>query len=94
MLISPLVRRGAVFQRPQGKPHFGNTSEFEHSSISATLKVLFNLTTWVLWNTLHLCLKHFHSLFAGLLGHAIRQLTSRCGTQVPNEAGRVGGCIR
>jgi hypothetical protein len=44
MLISPYVPRGSVFQRPQGK---GATSEFEHSSISSTLKTLFNLTTYL-----------------------------------------------
>ena len=40
MLISPWVSKGAVIQEPKGPT---NTSQFELSSISATLHNLFNL---------------------------------------------------
>lgn len=42
MLLSPLVPKGAVFQEPNAGP--SNTSQFEHTSVPATLKKLFNLT--------------------------------------------------
>jgi len=42
MLISPWVARGSVIQEPT-KP-FAGSSQFEHSSFSATAKNLFNLT--------------------------------------------------
>ena len=42
MLISPLVPKGAVFQEPRQGPT--NTSQFDHTSVPATLKNLFNLT--------------------------------------------------
>jgi hypothetical protein len=41
MLISPWVAKGSFIQEPRGK---GNTSQWEHSSIPATVKSLFNLT--------------------------------------------------
>eukprot|EP00039_Didymoeca_costata_P024611 m.10831 g.10831 ORF g.10831 m.10831 type:complete len:584 (+) comp4336_c0_seq1:131-1882(+) len=41
MMMSPLVPKGAVFQRPTGP---FNNSEFEETSVPATLKNLFNLT--------------------------------------------------
>eukprot|EP01052_Picozoa_sp_SAG31_P030363 SAG31_NODE_3109_length_4665_cov_2.150022_1_plen_245_part_10 len=44
MLISPWVAKGAVFQQPRGPT---STSEFEHSSIPATMKQLFNLSTFL-----------------------------------------------
>jgi hypothetical protein len=40
VLMSPWVGKGAVFQQPKR----GNQSQFEHSSISATLTKLFNLS--------------------------------------------------
>ena len=40
-LISPFVAKGSVFQRPKGPM---NTSQFEHTSVPATLKNLFNLS--------------------------------------------------
>ena len=45
MLISPWVDKGAVIQEPQQGPT--NTSQWEHSSISATLTGLFNLSTFL-----------------------------------------------
>ena len=44
MLISPWVAKGAVFQRPKGP---FNTSQFELTSIPATVKNLFNLSTFL-----------------------------------------------
>ena len=44
MLISPWVAKGAVFQEPRTKYP---TSQFEHSSIAATAKRLFNLTGYL-----------------------------------------------
>jgi len=41
MLMSPWVARGAVFQEPKGP---SNTSQFELSSVPATIKNLFNLS--------------------------------------------------
>jgi phospholipase C len=47
-VISPWVPQGAVFQEPRGKAaRFGNSSQFELSSIPATAKSLFNLTNWL-----------------------------------------------
>jgi len=45
MLISPWVRKGAVFQEPQRGP--SPTSQFELSSVPATVKALFNLTSFL-----------------------------------------------
>ena len=45
MLLSPWVAKGAVVQEPQHGPT--NTSQWEHSSISATLTGLFNLTSYL-----------------------------------------------
>ena len=45
MLISPWVDKGSVIQEPQQGP--SNTSQWEHSSISATLTGLFNLSTFL-----------------------------------------------
>ncbi|CAL9761655.1 unnamed protein product [Musa acuminata subsp. burmannicoides] len=42
ILISPWIKKGTVVSRPQGP---APTSEFEHSSIPATIKKLFNLTS-------------------------------------------------
>jgi len=42
MLISPWVSKGTVFQEPQQGPT--NTSQFELSSVPATIKSLFNLS--------------------------------------------------
>lgn len=42
MLISPWVARGTVFQEPKKGPY--NTSQFELTSVPATVKNLFNLT--------------------------------------------------
>ncbi|KAK3280572.1 hypothetical protein CYMTET_11592 [Cymbomonas tetramitiformis] len=44
MLISPLVAKGAVFQEPKGPT---NTSQFELTSVSATIKNLFNLSSFL-----------------------------------------------
>ena len=44
MLISPWVARGSVFQEPRGPT---NTSQFELTSVPATVKTLFNLTTFL-----------------------------------------------
>ncbi|CAA6654039.1 unnamed protein product [Spirodela intermedia] len=41
ILVSPWIERGSVLHGPNGKPF--PTSEFEHSSIPATVKKLFNL---------------------------------------------------
>ena len=41
MIISPWIAKGSVIQAPQG-PYA--TSQWEHSSIPATAKTLFNLT--------------------------------------------------
>jgi len=41
MMLSPLVPKGAVFQKPTGP---FSSSEFEETSVPATLKNLFNLT--------------------------------------------------
>jgi phospholipase C len=41
LLISPWVEKGAVFQEPKGPT---KTSQFEHSSLSATITNLFNLS--------------------------------------------------
>jgi hypothetical protein len=45
MLISPWVAKGAVFQEPKAGPT--PTSQFELSSIPATIKNLFNLSTFL-----------------------------------------------
>ena len=45
MLISPLVPRGAVFQEPARGP--SNTSQFELTSVAATVKNLFNLSSFL-----------------------------------------------
>merc|ERR1712151_102766 len=45
MLISPLVAKGSVFQEPKKGPF--NTSQFELTSIAATIKNLFNLTSFL-----------------------------------------------
>eukprot|EP01046_Picozoa_sp_COSAG06_P095854 COSAG06_NODE_41961_length_386_cov_0.675958_1_plen_45_part_01 len=42
MLISPWIERSSVIQAPRAGPF--PTSQFEHSSIPATIKSLFNLT--------------------------------------------------
>ena len=55
MLISPWVKAGRVFQEPQAPfdPHPGSgrspykTSQFELTSVAATVKHLFNLTTFL-----------------------------------------------
>ena len=44
MLISPWVARGSVFQEPRGPT---NTSQFELTSVPATVKTLFNLTSFL-----------------------------------------------
>ena len=44
LLISPWVRAGSVFQEPTTK---GNSSQFELSSVPATLKRLFNLSSFL-----------------------------------------------
>jgi hypothetical protein len=44
MLISPYIPSGSVFQEPQAGP--ANTSQFEHSSIPATVKSLFGGPDW------------------------------------------------
>lgn len=41
MLISPLVAKGSVFQEPTGPT---NTSQFDHTSVLATMKNMFNLS--------------------------------------------------
>lgn len=41
MLISPWIPKGTVIQEPKG-PY--NTSQFELTSVSATVKTLFNLS--------------------------------------------------
>ena len=41
LFLRPQVAKGAVFQEPKG-PY--NTSQFDHTSVPATLKGLFNLT--------------------------------------------------
>ena len=46
LLISPWVEQGAVFQEPTGPT---NTSQFEHSSFSATITNLFNLSRAKPW---------------------------------------------
>ena len=45
MLISPWVKKGTVFQEPQRGPT--PTSQFELSSVPATIKNLFNLSTFL-----------------------------------------------
>ena len=45
MLISPLVAKGSVFQEPKKGPT--ENSQFDLSSISATVKNLFNLTSFL-----------------------------------------------
>ena len=45
MLISPWVAKGTVFQEPQHGPT--DTSQFELSSVPATIKNLFNLSTFL-----------------------------------------------
>lgn len=45
MLISPWVEKGAVFQEPKKGPM--NTSQFELTSIAATVKNLFNLSSFL-----------------------------------------------
>ena len=42
LLMSPLVAKGRVVQEPQAGPT--NTSQFEHSSVPATIHALFNTT--------------------------------------------------
>ena len=44
LLLSPWVQKGKVFQQPVGP---SSTSQFEHSSISATLKNLYNLSDFL-----------------------------------------------
>ena len=44
LLISPWVDKGSVFQEPKGK---SNSSQFELSSVPATLKELFNLSSFL-----------------------------------------------
>jgi hypothetical protein len=44
LLLSPWVQEGGVFQQPRGP---SSTSQFEHSSISATLKNLYNLSDFL-----------------------------------------------
>jgi hypothetical protein len=44
MLISPWIAKGSIIQSPKGP---FPTSQFEHSSIPATIKTLFNLTDWL-----------------------------------------------
>ena len=45
MLISPLVREGAIFQEPKRGP--ASTSQFELTSVPATVKNLFNLSAFL-----------------------------------------------
>ena len=45
MLISPWVREGSVIQAPRAGPFA--SSQFEHSSIPATIKGLFGLTDFL-----------------------------------------------
>uniref|UniRef100_A0A7S3JZJ1 Phosphoesterase n=1 Tax=Aureoumbra lagunensis TaxID=44058 RepID=A0A7S3JZJ1_9STRA len=45
MLISPWVPKGIVFQEPQTGPT--NTSQFELTSVAASVKTLFNLTSFL-----------------------------------------------
>lgn len=44
MLISPWVKKSSVIQEPKGPT---NTSQWEHSSVSATLKNLYGLTSFL-----------------------------------------------
>ncbi|GAA0144856.1 phospholipase [Lithospermum erythrorhizon] len=43
IMVSPWIKKGTVVHGPNGSPF--NTSEFEHSSIPATVKKIFNLTS-------------------------------------------------
>ena len=43
-LMSPWIPKGVVFQEPKAK---SSTAQFDLSSISATAKDLFNLTSWL-----------------------------------------------
>ncbi|KAK4791443.1 hypothetical protein SAY86_031856 [Trapa natans] len=43
IMVSPWIKRGTVVHGPNGSP--SPTSEYEHSSIPATVKKLFNLTS-------------------------------------------------
>ncbi|KAK9125026.1 hypothetical protein Scep_013872 [Stephania cephalantha] len=45
LLISPWIEKGTVLHGPNGSPF--PTSEFEHSSIPATVKKMFNLPTFL-----------------------------------------------
>ena len=48
ILVSPWVAKGVAIQRPSNQARkSSNNSQFEHSSISATLKQLFNLTSFL-----------------------------------------------
>ena len=43
MVISPWVKKASIIQEPQKGPY--NTSQWEHSTASSTIKNLFNLTS-------------------------------------------------
>ncbi|CAL5428139.1 unnamed protein product [Camellia sinensis] len=45
IMVSPWIEKGTVVHGPNGKPF--STSEYEHSSITATVKNIFNLTSFL-----------------------------------------------
>ena len=61
MLISPWVREGSVIQAPRAGPFA--SSQFEHSSIPATIKGLFGLTDFLTKrDEVRLTIHHKHCL--------------------------------
>ncbi|GAA0138448.1 phospholipase [Lithospermum erythrorhizon] len=64
IMVSPWIKKGTVISRPKGpKPN----SEFEHSSIPATIKKMFNLSSNFLTH---------RDAWAGTFEHIVQQLSS------------------
>ncbi|KAG8066016.1 hypothetical protein GUJ93_ZPchr0004g39013 [Zizania palustris] len=66
IMVSPWIRKGTVVERPPGGPT--STSEYEHSSIPATIKKIFNLSSDFLTR---------RDAWAGMFEHMFAELSSQ-----------------
>ncbi|KAL0318885.1 UNVERIFIED_CONTAM: Non-specific phospholipase C6 [Sesamum angustifolium] len=64
IMVSPWIKKGTVISRPKGP---SPSSEYEHSSIPATIKKMFNLSSHFLTH---------RDAWAGTFEHVVSQLTS------------------
>ncbi|KAM7480161.1 hypothetical protein LguiA_028374 [Lonicera macranthoides] len=77
IMVSPWIKKGTVITRPKGP---APNSEFEHSSIPATIKKMFNLSSNFLTH---------RDAWAGTFEHVVGQLTSPrtdCPVVLPDAA--------